>query len=424
MVRIRPFTALRPPANLASRVASPPYDVVGRDEARKLAEGNPASFLHVIRSEIDLPETTDPYSVAVYEQAEASLKRLVDEGTLVRDAEPGLYLYRQVMDGRSQTGLVACCHIEDYATNVVRRHEKTRPEKEDDRTQHILTTGAQTGPVFSTFRDGPDFADLVKRDTNTRPLAHFVAPDGVTHTTWAVQDTQAYLALFASMDAVYVADGHHRAASALRAGRQVRAEQGADEEAECNWFMVALFPASEVTILPYNRTVRDLGGLDPDRVLDRLAALGRLTEAKEPQPQRPGVFGVYLAPGPWRQLELDPASIDHSDPVATLDAALLHDRVLGPALGVGDPRSDTRIDFIGGVRSTDELKRRVDAGEAAIAFAVPATSVEQLLSVADAGRVMLPKSTWFEPKLRSGLFVHLLEKAAAASCTVPGGPNR
>jgi uncharacterized protein (DUF1015 family) len=410
MVRIKPFAALRPLPNIASRVASPPYDVVDRAEAGRLAAGNPASFLHVIRSEIDLPEATSPYDDAVYGQAETNLRRLVAEGTLVRDAEPGLYLYRQVMEGRSQTGLVACCHIEDYARNIVRRHEKTRPEKEDDRTRHILVTGAQTGPVFATFRDDPAFADLVSRDVNTRPLAHFDAPDGVTHTTWAVADPQAYVDLFASMEAVYVADGHHRAASALRAGRELRAAEDAGEDAECNWFMVALFPASEVTILAYNRTVRDLGGRSGEEVLERLAEVGSLRETNDPRPKHPGTFGVYCA-GSWRLLELAAASIDRGDPVASLDAALLQERVLGPVLGVGDPREDPRLDFVGGIRSTEELQQQVDGGEAAIAFSLHPTTVEQLLDVADAGLVMPPKSTWFEPKLRSGLFVHVLERA-------------
>ena len=410
MVRIKPFAALRPLPNIASRVACPPYDVVDRAEAARLAAGNPASFMHVIRAEVDLPESTSPYDGAVYEQAQASLRRLVDEGTLVRDPEPGLYLYRQVMSGRSQTGLVACCHIEDYAANIVRRHEKTRPDKEDDRTRHILATGAQTGPVFCTFRDDAAFAALVSGDVNTRPLAHFDAPDGVTHTTWAVADPQAYVDLFASLEAVYVADGHHRAASALRAGRELRAAWGAGEDAECNWFMVALFPASEVTILAYDRTVRDLGGRSSEEVLERLAGAGSLRATDDPRPRRPGTFGVYCAGG-WRLLELEAASIDRGDPVASLDAALLQDRVLGPVLGVGDPREDPRLDFVGGLRSTEELRRRVDAGEAAIAFSLRPTTVEQLLNVADAGLVMPPKSTWFEPKLRSGLFVHVLERA-------------
>ena len=406
MVRVRPFAAVRPLPNLAARVASVPYDVVNAAEARQLAADNPYSFLRVVRAEIDLPPDTDPFDASVYAQADETFERLRAEGTLVREQEPGLYLYRLAWEGRTQLGLVGCFHVDDYANNVIKKHENTRPDKEEDRTRHMLALGTHTGTVLLTYRDHPGFDDLARRDINARPLFHFDAPDGVTHTVWPVEQPQAYCDLFASVECVYVADGHHRVASAARAAAERR--RGAPDsggDAECNWFLAALFPASALTILAYNRAVADLAGKTPDQVLDELGGAGSLTRTDQPQPQRPGVLGVYLD-GQWRELALDPASIDHNDPIGSLDAALLQKRVLSPLLGIGDPRSDRRIQFVGGIRGTGELERRVDSGEAAIAFSLYPTSIEQLLDVADAGLIMPPKSTWFEPKLRSGLFVH------------------
>lgn len=406
MLRIHPFPAIRPLPNLAARLASVPYDVVTTAEARRLAEGNPHSFLHVIRSEIDLPDGTDPYAESVYAAAARNLRRLLDDGVLLRQNEPGLYLYRLVADGHSQVGLVCCCHIDDYAANVIRKHERTRQDKEDDRTRHILEIGAQAGPVLMTFRDHAGYDELVRRETNVRPLYHLVADDGVTHTIWAVADCQPYCRLFAGMDAAYVADGHHRAASAARAGAERRAANPHhDGTEEYNWFLSALFPAGSLKILPYNRLVTDLGGRSPGAVLKQMSEVGAVEPAGQPAPQRPGAFCFYLD-GTWRQLQLDPASIDRSDPVGSLDVALLQERVLDPVLGIADQRTDPRLEFVGGVRGTGELKRRVDEGSAAMAFSLHPTSIEQLLAVADAGLVMPPKSTWFEPKLRSGLLVH------------------
>ncbi|MHC4992409.1 MAG: DUF1015 domain-containing protein, partial [Planctomycetota bacterium] len=380
--------------------------VVNTAEARQLAADNPYSFLHVIRSEIDLPPDTDPHDASVYTRAAENLERLRAEGGLVREQEPGLYLYRLAWQDRTQLGLVGCFHVDDYANNIIKKHENTRPDKEEDRTRHMLALGAHTGTVLLTCRDHPGFDDLSRRDINARPLFHFDAPDGVTHTVWPVEKPQAYCDLFASVECVYVADGHHRCASAARAAAEHRKTAGVSgAEAECDWFLAAVFPASNLTILAYNRLVSDLAGKTPDQVLDELGGAGSLTRTDEPRPQRPGVFCVYLD-GQWRQLALDPASIDHGDPIGSLDAALLQDRVLSPLLGIGDPRSDRRLEFVGGIRGTGELERRVDSGEAAIAFSLYPTSIEQLLNVADAGLIMPPKSTWFEPKLRSGLFVH------------------
>ncbi len=407
MVRFRPFAALRPLPNLAARVASVPYDVMNRDEAARLAAGNPHSFLHVIRSEIDLPAGTDPYAEAVYAKAAENLRGLEDQGVLVREDSPRLYLYRLVMNGRPQMGIVGCCHLDDYDAGVIRKHEGTRPEKEDDRTRHILSTGAQAGLVLLTFRDLEDFETLARHDVNSRPLFHFDAPDGITHTVWTVSNPEPYTQLFASLECAYIADGHHRVASAARAAQRRRADGGSTGDHEHDWFLAGLFPAGALTILPYNRLVTDCGGQDSDQVLKRLADVGTLTQTNHAQPERPGVFGVYLD-GRWHQLEVDPTSIDRDDPVRSLDVAVLQERVLEPVLGITDPRSDGRIEFIGGGRGTGELERRVDALPGAVAFALYATSIDELLTVADAGLNMPPKSTWFEPKLRSGLLVHTI----------------
>ncbi|MCA9292074.1 MAG: DUF1015 domain-containing protein [Phycisphaerales bacterium] len=409
MLRVKPFAALRPHPSLASKVASPPYDVVDTDEARAIADGNPLSFLHVVRPEIDLPDGTDIHADEVYAKAAENFRRLIDDDILVREPEPRIYLYRQVRRHQAQIGIVACCHIDDYVNNIIRKHEKTRRDKEDDRTRHVLAINANAGPVFLTYRDRPDLTQLVETDVNARPLFHFVAPDGVTHTAWIAPDAAPYVEAFRTIDAAYVADGHHRSASAARAGAARRAQDpNPTPDAEYNWFLATLFPASQLTILPYNRLVADLNGLTPAGALAALGTVGRLSPTSDPVPGRAGVFCLYVDGG-WHRLELDESTIDAADPIGSLDVSLLHDRVLGPLFGIGDPRTDDRINFVGGIRGTDELKRRVDAGKAALAVSMHPTSIEQLLSVSDAGAIMPPKSTWFEPKLRSGLFVHTLD---------------
>jgi uncharacterized protein (DUF1015 family) len=408
-MRLHPFRALRPRPEVADQVAAVPYDVVNRAEAAELARGNPRSFLHVGRSDIDLPEDVDPYDPRIYLRAREALDQFVLEGTLLRDEEPALYLYRQTMDGREQVGVVGCVHVDDYERDLIRKHEKTRPDKEDDRTRHVLALNANAEPVFLTYRQRSEIDALVARTLQTAPIYDFTAPDGVRHTVWRVADASALARAFEPVPHAYVADGHHRSASAWRAGKELGAKNtGHRGDEEYNWFLAVLFPSEQLRILPYNRVVRDLNGLSPETVLKRLRGIGRVTETAEPEPDRAGVFGVYLA-GRWYRLELDPGGIDRSDPIASLDVALLQDRVLGPIFGIGDSRTDKRIDFVGGIRGPAELARRVDSGEMAIAFALHPTSLEQLMAVADAGQVMPPKSTWFEPKLRSGLFVHELE---------------
>jgi len=409
-MRLRPFRALRPRPEVAARVAAVPYDVVSRGEAAALAAGNPNSFLHVGRSDIDLPAETDPYDPRVYAAARAALDRLVAGGTLVRDAEPAVFLYRQVMDGRAQTGVVACVHVDDYERNVIRKHETTRKDKEDDRTRHVLTLNAHAEPVFLTYRPHAGLDRLSAATAAQAPLYDFTAPDGVRHTVWRVADPGPWLKAFAEVPLAYVADGHHRSASAWRAARERRAGNGRHTgDEEYNWFLAVLFPADELRILPYNRLVKDLNGLTPAGLRARLAPLGRLEPTGDPVPPVSGSFCFFFDEG-WMRLTLDPASIDRRDPIRSLDVSLLHDRILGPILGVGDPRTDKRIDFVGGIRGPDELERRVRSGEVALAVSMYPTTIEQLLAVADAGEIMPPKSTWFEPKLRSGLFVHELDQ--------------
>jgi uncharacterized protein (DUF1015 family) len=407
-MRLNPFRAVCPPPDLAPQVASVPYDVVNRGEAAELARGNPHSFLHVGRSDIDLPEDLDPYDARIYRRAREALDELLARGTLLRDPEPRLFVYRQIMDGRPQTGVVGCVHVDDYEHDVIRKHEKTRQDKEDDRTRHVLTLNANAEPVFLTYRGRVEIDRMVEAITPTAPLYDFTASDGVRHTVWQVPDSWALARTFDPVPLAYVADGHHRSASAWRAGKELRAGNPSHRgDEEYNWFLAVLFPSDQLRILPYNRVVRDLNGQTPARVLERLGGLGKLSPATDPVPERSGVFCVFLD-GRWQRLELDPAGIDRSDPIASLDVSLLQDRVLSPILGIGDPRTDKRIDFVGGIRGTAELERRVRSGEMAIAFSLFPTTLDQLMAVSDAGHVMPPKSTWFEPKLRSGLFVHEL----------------
>jgi uncharacterized protein (DUF1015 family) len=411
MLRVRPFAALRPGPEVAAEVASVPYDVVDTDEARRLAAGHPLSFLHVVRSEIDLPSDTDPHADVVYERARDNFRELTREA-LVRETEPAIYLYRleAMLLGRAvrQTGVVACCHVGDYEQNLIKRHEKTRRDKEDDRTRHVLTVEANTGPVFMMYADRTSITELVAADTAKAPLYDFVAVDGVRHIVWKSDQPRAYVEAFALVPAAYVADGHHRAASAARAAAELRARDPAPTaDGEYDWFLCALFPASELTVLPYHRVVRDLNGHDVSGLLAELRTFARVEPCSDPAPTRAASFGMYLAGG-WYQISLPEVAVDERDPVASLDYTLLYEHVLSPVLGVADIRADPRIDFVGGIRGTDELEKWVDSGRAAVAFCMRATSTEHVIRVADAGQIMPPKSTWFEPKLRSGLLIHTL----------------
>jgi len=408
-MRLKPFRAIRPAPALAASIASPPYDVVSRAEAAALARGNPLSFLHVCRSEIDLPDGVDAYDPRVYTRARENLDALLAQGALVRETRPALFLYRQVMEGRTQVGVVGCVHLDDYEAGVIRKHETTRPDKEDDRTRHVLTLGAQAEPVLLMYRGQSEIDRLVAAATTAPPLYDFVTRDGVAHTVWRLDDPAPYLSAYRAVAAAYVADGHHRSASAWRAARQRRTENARpQEDEEYEWLLAVLFPAAHLRILAYNRVITDLGGRTPEELLADLGAIGRLAVTDDPAPPRPGSFCFYLGKR-WSRLELVEASIDRSDPVRALDVSLLQERVLGPLLGITDQRTDKRIDFVGGIRGARALEARVDAGEAALAISLYPTTVEQLMAVSDAGHVMPPKSTWFEPKLLSGLFVHPLD---------------
>lgn len=411
MVRVNPFAALRPNPSVAAELASVPYDVVDTEEARCLAHGHPLSFLRVVRSEVDLPSDIDPHADVVYERALDNFRELEREA-LLRESVPSIYLYRQEMTllGRvvRQTSVVACCHADDYVAGVIKRHEKTRRDKEDDRTRHVLTLRANTGLVFMMYPDQPSISALMAADTGAAPLYDFVAVDGVRHVVWKSATPQQYVREFRHVAAAYIADGHHRAASAARAASELRVQDpGHQGDEEYNWFSCALFPASELTILPYHRVVRDLNGLSVDALLDRLRAVARVEAVSEPLPEHPGSFGMYVA-GRWYLLALPERGIDRGDPVGSLDYTLLYERVLAPILGIGDIRTDRRVDFVGGIRGTRELEKRVDGGRDALAFAMRATTTEHVIRVADAGQIMPPKSTWFEPKLRSGLLIHTL----------------
>lgn len=399
-MKIRPFAAVRPAPEFADKVAAVPYDVVDTAEARALAAGNPKSFLHVSRPEIDMADGVSCSSPEAYAQARKALDALRADGTLVQETQPKFYAYRQIMDGRAQTGIVAAFDTEDYLAGVLKQHEKTRSDKEDDRTNHIRILGAQTGPAFLTYRDDNRYGQainvIVEKACAGAPLYDFVADDSIRHTVWEIAAGSDCTAdelqeLFAGIPAAYIADGHHRSAAASRYAR----EKGFEGEAK--WFMAVIFPASQLKILAYNRLVRDLNGL---------TAADVLAKAREVFTGGSRKCRMYLA-GEWHELSWDIP--EGADPVSSLDVSFLQDKFLAPVLGIADPRTDERISFMGGIRGEDALKAKVDSGDDAVAFSMEGVSVEEMMSIADAGQVMPPKSTWFEPKLRSGLFVHALD---------------
>ena len=406
MATIRPFRALRPPAERAKAVASVPYDVVSTEEARHLAEGNPMSFLHVSRPEIDLPPGTDLYSEQVYGKAVENFQTLIKTCPLQHEASSSLYLYRLIMGQHKQVGLVGCCSVDEYDNNIIRKHERTRPDKEDDRTRHMLMLRAQTGPVFLTYRQRPDIDELVTRELASDPLFDLTAEDGIQHTIWRVDDSGDLVDSFAQVPLLYIADGHHRAASASRARTELRLRSTRHTGEEgYNYFLTVIFPDSQLQILAYNRVVRDLNGLSRDEFLQKLKSQFAVTEGADPQPEQRGQWRMYLD-GRWYGLELSADATLPVGTVASLDVSVLQDRLLAPILGIEDVRTDKRIDFIGGLRGTSELERIVNEGKAAVAFSLFPTTVQELLNVSDAGDIMPPKSTWFEPKLRDGLLIH------------------
>jgi len=417
MPLIKPFRGLRPAPGRAAEVIAPPYDVLSAEEARRLVHGNgihrPNSFLHISKAEIDLPPEIDPYSPQVYAKSRENFDRLLREGVLKQDDAPGYYAYRLVMGGHSQTGLVAIASVAAYNANRIRKHEFTRPDKEDDRVRQIEALNAQTGPVLLAHPDAPDVDAILANISAGEPDADVTAADGIRHTLWTLRDEAVLQRLtfaFDAMPALYIADGHHRSAAAARvAAARHAGSPRHNDEAACDYFLAVIFPHHQMRIMDYNRVVKDLNGLGRDAFLARLAERFTVSPcAPRAKPSQRGEFSLYL-PGQWYRLVIDPRHIPHQDPVARLDVSVLSDNLLGPLLGIADLRRDKRIDFVGGIRGPEELERRVDSGEMAAAFALRPTDMTDLMSVADANEVMPPKSTWFEPKLADGLVSHVLD---------------
>ncbi len=415
MAVIRPFRALRPTKEKAHLVASVPYDVINKEEAKELAEGNPLSYLHVTRSEIDLPDNVDVYSKEVYLKAKENLEKLIKEAPLVTDEKPHFYLYRLIMNGRAQTGICATFSVDDYDNDVILKHEKTRKVKEDDRTNHIITTNAQTGVVFLTYRGVKTINDLVEKTINSvSPEYDFTAPDGIQHTVWILPDeyNDMIISEFQKINKLYIADGHHRAKSASRAREEkMKSNPNHRGDEEYNFFIAVIFPAEQLQILPYNRVVFDLNGLSKEDFLNAVSEKFEVTPTNEKEPEKQKEFCMYLD-HKWYHLKSRDsvlASLSLEKSVGEkLDVSILQNFLLNPILGIDDPRTNNRIDFIGGIRGTKELEKLVDSGKAAVAFSLYPVSLDDLMNISDAGEIMPPKSTWFEPKLRDGLLTHLI----------------
>jgi uncharacterized protein (DUF1015 family) len=405
---IYPFRALRPPVDKVEDVASVPYDVVSTEEARTLANGNPLSLLHVTRPEIDLPDGQDVYADEVYSKAKENFLNLIRDCPLELEAEPSIYLYRLRMGDHTQTGVAACVSVDEYDNDLIRKHERTRRDKEDDRTRHMMELRAQTGTVFLTYNPDRRIDAIVEAETQTAPLYDFVAPDGVHHTVWRVSAVEQIARCFKEVPLLYIADGHHRCASASRARARLRDENpNHTGDEEYNRFLAVVFPADQVHILGYNRVVKDLHGLSETEFLSKVRETFEVTEGANPRgPGKAGHWHMYLG-GKWYGLTYSGTAMS-VDPVASLDVSVLQDNLLDRVLGIKDVRTDKRIDFVGGIRGTEELLRLVDEGKAAVAFAFYPTSIEDLIRVSNANGIMPPKSTWFEPKLRDGILIHAI----------------
>ncbi len=414
MAVVRPFKALRPRQDLVEQVASLPYDVMNRAEAKQMAAGNPHSFLHVVRSEMDVPDETDMYDPIVYQTARQNLDKLQSDGILVQDATPRFYIYRQLMWGRVQTGIVACTAIDDYMNDIIKKHEFTRPVKEQDRINNFDYCDANTAPIFLAYRKDERINQIVNDWIKFhKPECNFILEDDITHIVWQISDDAVNAeieAIFKAIDYLYIADGHHRSASSVKVGLKRRAENpNYDGSEEYNFFMSVLFPDEDLFIMDYNRVVKDLNGLSVEDFKNLVADKFDVVEASAAAPYKPTAkknYGMYLD-GKWYQLTAKPGIYDADDPVDRLDVSILQKNLLEPILGIADPRTDNRIDFIGGIRGLEELERRCRQ-DCVVAFSMYPTTMDDLLAIADAGEVMPPKSTWFEPKLRSGLFVHKL----------------
>jgi len=405
MATIKPFAALRPKPELAHKICELPYDVMSSDEARQMAAGNPLSFLHVSKPEIDLPPGTDLYSAPVYAKGRENFQNLIAQGVLKPDAQPAFYLYRQVMGKHSQAGLVAAASCEEYLAGIIKKHELTRPDKEDDRVRHIEALDAQTGPVFLTYRARAALDEFVaKKISEASPAVDFTAKDGVRHTSWIIADAAGISFIesqFAQIKSLYIADGHHRSAAAARV---FRSRQGAGQSGQ---FLAVIFPHNQMQILPYNRVLKDLNGWTKEQLLDILAGAFLIDPKGRAQPARKHELGFYFQ-GKWHTLAVRPKLMVTDDPVENLDVTLLQKNVLGEVFGINDPRTSKRVNFVGGIRGAAELEKLVNSGEYACAFSMFPTSIEDLMTIADAGGIMPPKSTWFEPKLRDAMFCHMI----------------
>lgn len=412
MAVIRKFKAIRPTSEMAEAVAALPYDVVNSEEAREMTKDKPYSFLHVDKAEIDLPVDTDIYSPQVYAKAKENLDKLVSDGILVQDNKPMLYVYELTMDGRSQTGLVACTSIDEYLNGIIKKHELTREDKEQDRIRHVDICNANTGPIFLAYRTVDEISAIIENVKKNAPVYDFTAEDGIKHRAWVIDNDETankLIELFKAVPNLYIADGHHRNASAAKVGLKRRAEHPdykGDEE--FNYYLAVIFPSDQLKIMDYNRVVRDLNGMTSEEFMNKLAEKFDIHEADgRAKPEKQYDFGMYLDKK-WYMLTAK-ENLRVNDAVAGLDVSILQDNVLIPILGIGDIRTDKRIDFVGGIRGLGELERRVDSGEMKVAFAMYPTSIDQLMTIADENKIMPPKSTWFEPKLRSGLFIHSLD---------------
>jgi len=405
MATIKPFAALRPRPELADQICELPYDVLSSEEARQIAADNPLSFLHVSKPEIDLPRGTDLYAPEVYAKGKENFQKLIMRGALRQDAQPYYYFYRQMMGKHSQVGLVATASCEDYLRGVIKKHEFTRPEKEDDRVRHIETLNSQTGPAFLTYRAIAAFDEFAANKTRTTPVVDFTAQDDVRHSAWAIgeaADVKFIGEEFAKIPFLYIADGHHRSAAAMRVFQSRKGAGGSGQ------FLAVIFPHNQMQILPYNRVLKDLNGLAPQALLQKLAAIFEIKPNGSPAPTRKHELGLFLAKK-WHALNLRPQFTASNDPIERLDVALLQKLVLEPIFTITDQRTSKRINFVGGIRGTEELEKLVHSGEYACAFSLFPTSIEDLMTIADAGGIMPPKSTWFEPKLRDAMFCHMLE---------------
>ncbi len=409
MAEIRPFSCVRPAAELADRVAALPYDVYNRQEAKAEVQREPMSFLKIDRAETSFDDSVDTYAPEVYEKARELLEKDIEDGVYITDPDRVYYIYQLEMDGRTQTGLVACSSVDDYMNQVIKKHENTRADKEVDRITHVDTCSAQTGPIFLAYRADQEISRVVDKYVKTEPVYDFTAVDGISHRVWKIdgrEDVDTIYQAFQRIDKIYIADGHHRAASAVKVGLKRRGENpGYTGEEEFNYFLSVLFPHDELMIMDYNRTVKDLNGLSLDEFMDKVKEKFDVAESETPvAPEKKGTFGMFTE-GKWYVLTAKPELFEGKDAVESLDVSVLQDNLLGPVLGIGDPRTDSRIDFVGGIRGLQELERRASE-DMCISFSMYPTSIIELFDVADNGLLMPPKSTWFEPKLRSGLFIH------------------